>query len=142
MKEYFTTTYEQKKKDKLLEINDVYSKLIPTYKATSNQVDKIKIEQSIVSTNENVMNQMDEYLELIEKQFTIIDEKNMSLAKLHSDIAELEANKYQRQFKNNISDVKQTNSDYNTRNILLLTSLIIFIIIYMLCLISVIKRSN
>jgi len=119
-----------------LQINDVYNKLIPTYKATTNQIDKIKLEQDIISTNKNVMNQLLESIDLIEKQIDIIEQKNTDLTKLYTDIADLEEIQSSQIYDTNIDDINALKKEYEQRNLLLIIAIIVFVLLILFCIVS------
>jgi hypothetical protein len=84
MKEYFSVSYEQKKRDKLNEINEVYNKLISTYKSENDITKKANTANEIKQYNLYIMEELNNYLNLIESQITILNDKQNELTKLES----------------------------------------------------------
>lgn len=84
MKEYFSVSYEQKKKDKLNEINEIYNTLMSTYTSETDVAKKASAASEIRQYNLQIMTELDNYLDLIESQMTILDNKQNELIELEN----------------------------------------------------------
>ena len=122
MKEYFTSSYEQKRKDNLLEINNKYNNLISTYNSQSdnNELDNQNTTSTkIYGYNNKMMSELNKYLDLIESQITILENKQNKLAIIENKIHNLKKPNTLN-YNTNISEIKLKNKNDNIMNILLI----------------------
>lgn len=129
MKEYFTTSYEQKRKDQLLTINESYNKLISTYKETSNVSDRENVTKNINLNNKKNMDTLDEYLSLLEKQIDIIDEKKIRLDNVEKQLMDLKNTNHTDKV-DNLNELYKINNSWININIILIIVCIILAIIF------------
>lgn len=123
-------TYSQKRKAKLLEINNIYKRLIPTYESTTNQSDRTKISTEIENVNKDIMEQLDEYLSLIEKQIDIISQKENKLADIKQKITDLRESDLNMDNTANLDELIYVNKKWKNINIALIIICIILAIIF------------
>lgn len=123
-------TYSQKRKAKLLEINNIYKRLIPTYESTTNQSDRTKISTEIENVNKDTMEQLDEYLSLIEKQIDIISQKENKLADIKQKITDLRESDLNMDNTANLDELIYVNKKWKNINIALIIICIILAIIF------------
>ena len=127
MKEYFTTSYEQRKKDKLLELNELYSKLLSTYTSEVNASKKAVIANELYNYNKNIIADLNAYLDLIETQITILDDKK-------SELVELETVRVNRtndpiDYTKDITELTNKNAKYKNVNFALFAIVVLLIIL-------------
>jgi hypothetical protein len=132
MKEYFSVSYEQKKKDKLNEINEIYNKLISTYTSETNTLKKAEAGNDIKQYNLQIMNELDNYLDLIESQMTILDNKQNELIALENN--NINTNLSSIDYTNDISTLDKQIKKYKTINTVLITISILLIILFIVLL--------
>jgi hypothetical protein len=129
MKEYFTTSYEQNRKNKLLELNTIYNKLLSTYKDEIDLQKKNSTLDEIYNYNYTIINELDKYLDLIENQISILNKKKEILANLDKEILALK-NSNIINYNTNINDLKIRNKNDKILNIILLIICILLLILF------------
>ena len=122
MKEYFTSTYEQTRKNKLIEINNTYNELLNTYESATIQ-NKNESTNELYDNSNEIMNELDEYLTLIEKQMNMLEEKKVKLSDIENKIIELKSNRASVNFNKNLEELKMKNDKDRFYNIFTISNM-------------------
>jgi hypothetical protein len=130
MKEYFTTSYEQKRKNKLLELNEKYNQLLSLYKSESDSSKKTETARELYKYNSTIMTELDAYLDLIESQINILSDKNSELSDLNAKLIELENINPVIDYTNDITELEKANKTVKLINIVLLIICILLITVF------------
>jgi hypothetical protein len=131
MKEYFTASYEQKRKNKLIELNEKYNQLLSTYNSESDSIKKTDAAKELYKYNSLIMTELDEYLDLIEAQVSILASKSDELKDINLKLSNLEnENDIIIDYSNDITELKKTTRTTNIVNILLLIICVALLVIF------------
>lgn len=133
MKEYFTSTYEQKRKEKLLELNNTYNELLNTYnsQSDSNIIKKQEAANALYSyDNTTIMTELDNYLDLIDSQMTILENKKKELDTIENDIISLKKQTSKLDYSTNLNELETRNKSSKMINIFLLIICILLVILF------------
>lgn len=133
MKEYFTTTYEQKRKDKLLELNKTYNALLSTYTSQEDNMKKNDAANNLYNyNNTTIMTELDNYLDLINSQMEILENKKMKLDEIENSILSLQKEKETIDYTTNLNELNIRNKTSKMTNmfLLIICALLIVLIIF------------
>jgi hypothetical protein len=130
MKEYFTTSYEQRKREKLLTLNETYNALLNTYNSQSSGLEKNKAANNVYNNTDVIMNELDGFLDLIESQMTILSTKKTELDQLENEIIELKSQQDTINYTSNIEELKKRNKRDKMYNIMLLIICFLLLILF------------
>lgn len=126
MKEYFTTSYEQKRKEKLIKLSETYDKLLSSYKSYNpDEVRDInvrnKLETKITDFNKQLINELNKSADLIEQQIKIYENKLTELSSLKEKLVSLEdKGNAIITFKHNLAEADNLNKKATMNNLILL----------------------
>lgn len=135
MKEYFTTSYEEKRKANLIKLSEQYDKLLSTYKAYNpNDVRDapriVSLENDIKNYSKTVINELNKSADMIEQQIKLYEEKLTELDSLRTKLINTETNNNDiNTFNINLSDTQQLNNNYTRNNLILFIICCILIIV-------------
>lgn len=135
MKEYFTTTYEENRKERLIELSNIYDKLLNSYKSfnpddnrDANQI--IKVERKLKSFNKELIDELNKSADMIELQIEIYEKKLGELTALRNKLTNLsDDNNEIITYKYNLAETQKINKKYTTNNLILLALCCLLIIV-------------
>lgn len=135
MKEYFTTSYEEKRKEKLIQLSETYDKLLSSYKSynpdDSRDATIISgLETKLENFNKELIDELNKSADMIEEQIEIYENKLDELTALRDKLTGLtEDNGDIVTFTSNLEETQKLNKEYTTRNLILLVLCCILIIV-------------
>ena len=135
MKEYFTSSYEQKRREKLIEINNKYNALIPTYTAEKAKsplnVNKIaELEVKLTKMDEDLITELDNYVNLLDSQVDMLKDKKTKLDEIENKLIELKNSNLQVSYDTNLEELKERNISEKKKIIVMIIICIILVILF------------
>lgn len=130
MKEYFTTSYEQRKREKLLTLNETYNALLNTYNSQGSGLKKNTAANNVYNNTDVIMNELDGFLDLIESQMTILSTKKTELDQLENEIIDLKSQQATIDYTSNIEELEKRNKRDKMYNIMLLIICFLLLILF------------
>lgn len=125
MKELFTTSYEEKRKNNLIELNDKYNKLLSTYELYNNNdirdLSQIsETENDIINHNKLLISELHKSADMLDTQINIYENKKQELDKIEKQILKLDEKDSDLNYSTNIKQLKKENNKNSITNLILL----------------------